>query len=167
MPRTDARDAAREILQIIPLVMRTVAAELRSAGQMPAPAHFGLLSMLGEQPRTLTELALLQGVSLPTMSNSISTLEQRGWVTRSSPARDRRVVLIEITAVGMATVERVGKAAEAHLGDRLAGLDGPSKRRLLAGLGVLRQVFDAPPGTRQADRGKRRRTTARSAPSNS
>ena len=166
MPRADAREAAREILQIIPLVMRTVAAELRSAGEMPAPDHFGLLSMLGEQPRTLTELALLQGVSLPTMSNSISTLEQRGWVKRSSPARDRRVVLIEATPLGMATVERVGKAAEAHLGDRLAGLDGASRRRLQAGLGVLRQVFDAPPAARAADRTIRRRTTARSQPSN-
>ena len=66
--------------------MRTVAAELRAAGELPAPAHFGLLTMLGNQPRTLTELALLQGVSLPTMSNSISTLVQRGWVKRSSPA---------------------------------------------------------------------------------
>jgi hypothetical protein len=80
--------------------MRTVAAELRAAGEMPAPAHFGLLTMLGNQPRTLTELALLQGVSLPTMSNSISTMVQRGWVKRSSPARDRRVVLIEVTPLG-------------------------------------------------------------------
>src|SRR5215218_6724853 len=107
MARTPPRDAAREILKIIPLVMRTVAAELRAAGEMPAPAHFALLTILGNQPRTLTELALLQGVSLPTMSNSISTLVQRGWVKRSSPARDRRVVLIEVTPVGTATVERV------------------------------------------------------------
>mgnify|MGYP003705125993 CR=1 FL=1 len=61
-----------EMLRIVPLVMRTVAAELRAAGEMPAPAHFGLLTVLGPHPRTLTELALLQGVSLPTMSNSIA-----------------------------------------------------------------------------------------------
>src|SRR3954470_4197676 len=105
MPRPQSRDTAREILKIIPLVMRTVAAELRAAGEMPAPAHFGLLTVLGDQPRTLTELALLQGVRLPTMSNSISTLVQRGWVKRRSPARDRRVVLIEVTPLGRSTVE--------------------------------------------------------------
>lgn len=168
MPRSAARDAAREILEIVPLVMRTVAAELRSAGEMPAPAHFGLLTVLGDQPRTLTELALLQGVSLPPMSNSISTLEQRGWVKRSSPAKDRRVVLIEITPVGKATVERVGRAAESHLGDRLAALDGPSRRKLQGGLAVLRQVFDAPPPSPlQAARATRRRTPARPVASNS
>src|SRR5213083_2698957 len=100
MTRDQARESARDVLEVIPLVMRTVAAELRAAGEMPAPAHFGLLTVLGDQPRTLTELALLQGVSLPTMSNSISTLVQRGWVKRSSPARDRRVVLIEATPLG-------------------------------------------------------------------
>ena len=65
MTRSQARDSAREILKIVPLVMRTVAAELRAAGELPAPAHFHLLTMLSHQPRTLTELAALQGVSLP------------------------------------------------------------------------------------------------------
>ena len=142
--------------------MRTVAAQLRAAGEMPAPAHFGLLTILGVQPRTLTELARLQGVSLPTMSNSISTMVQHGWVVRSSPATDRRVVLIEATPLGRATVERVGKAAEAHLADMLAALEPASSRRLRAGLAVLRQVFTDALPTRpaRAARAARVRTTA-------
>ena len=135
------RDVAREILKIIPLVMRTVAAELRAAGELPAPAHFGLLSMLSAQPRTLSELATLQGVSLPTMSNSISAMVQRGWVRRTFPPRDRRVVIIEVTPTGKAALERVGRAAEAHLAVMLGPLDASSRRRLQAGLGVLRRIF--------------------------
>ncbi len=88
MTRVQARETARDILQIVPLVMRTVAAELRAAGELPAPAHFGLLSILSEQPRMLTELASIQGVSLPTMSNSISAMVDRGWVRRTA-AGDR------------------------------------------------------------------------------
>jgi DNA-binding MarR family transcriptional regulator len=162
MPSPATRDTAREILRIIPLVMRTVAAELRAAGEMPAPAHFALLTILGNQPRTLTELALLQGVSLPTMSNSVSTLVQRGWVKRTSPARDRRVVLIEVTPVGKATVERVGKAAEAHLSDMLATLTPAARRRLKAGLSVMRDVFSEAPATKpeRAARARSARTPA-------
>src|SRR5216684_9115250 len=115
MTRIQARESARDILKIVPLVMRTVAAELRAAGELPAPAHFGLLTMLSAQPRTLTELAALQGVSLPTMSNSISAMVQRGWVKRTAPARDRRVVIIEVTSTGRAAVDRVGRCAEMHL----------------------------------------------------
>jgi DNA-binding MarR family transcriptional regulator len=151
MTRTEARGSAREILKIVPLVMRTVAAELRAAGELPAPAHFGLLTMLVEHPRTLSELAALQGVSLPTMSNSISAMVDRGWVRRTAPTTDRRVVIIEVTATGRGTVERVGRAAEAHLSLLLAPLDTEARRRLKAGLGVLRKVFAQGPGpTRRA-----------------
>src|SRR5260370_666366 len=86
MTRAQARESARDILEIIPLVMRTVAAELRAAGEMPAPAHFGLLAILCTQPRKLTDLASTQGVSLPSMSNSISAMAERGWVRRAAYA---------------------------------------------------------------------------------
>ena len=142
MKRDQARETARDILQIIPLVMRAVAAQLRSAGELPAPAHFGLLSMLSERSRTLTELASIQGVSLPTMSNSISAMVERGWVRRGQPdGGDRRLVMVEVTASGKAALERVARSAESHLAEVLAPLDVPSRRRLHSGLGVLRKVF--------------------------
>jgi DNA-binding MarR family transcriptional regulator len=148
MTRGQARDTAREILKIVPLVMRTVAAELRAAGELPAPAHFGLLSVLSVQPRTLTELAALQGVSLPTMSNSITAMVDRGWVRRLSRSGDRRVLTVEVTPAGRAAVERVGRAAEAHLADLLAPLDAASRQRLQAGLSVLSRVFGESSGRR-------------------
>jgi DNA-binding MarR family transcriptional regulator len=171
MNHDQALDTAREILHIMPFVMRTVVAGLRSAGELPAPAHFPLLVILKEQPRTLTELAELRGVSLPTMSNSVTALVQRGWVRRITPeaaARggslagewqkyrrngagtvhdggDRRVVLVEVTVAGRAVLERVERAAEKHLAEVLAPLDPASRRRLEAGFGVLRKLFEAPP----------------------
>jgi DNA-binding MarR family transcriptional regulator len=141
MTRDQARETARDILEIIPLVMRTVAAELRAAGELPAPAHFGLLSILSVRPRMLTDLASAQGVSLPTMSSSISAMVERGWVKRTAPDDDRRVVMIEVTATGRAALERVSRAAEAHLSEVLAPLDVSARRRLVGGLVVLRKVF--------------------------
>ena len=145
MTRGQARDTARKLLEVMPLVMRTVAAELRAAGELPAPAHFPLLHMLSERPRTLSELAAFRGVSLPSMSSSVTTLVGRGWVRRSAPQADRRVVMLEVTAGGRAALDRVARSAERRLADALASLDGPSGRRLQAGLGVMRQVFATPP----------------------
>jgi DNA-binding MarR family transcriptional regulator len=155
MNRRQARRTARELLHIMPLVMRTVAAELRSAGELPAPAHFPLLMMLNEQPRSLSELAALRGVSLPTMSNSVAALVQRGWVRRAATARDRRVVVVEVTSDGRAALERVGRSAEGHLADALGPLDPTSRRRLEAGLMELKKIFARPPGT---SNGRRRRS---------
>ena len=149
MTQTHARAAARDILRVIPLVMRTVAAELRAAGELPAPAHFGLLSFLAAQPSplTLTELANRQGVSLPTMSNSVTALAARGWVRRSVGSDDRRQARIEVTAKGRAAVGRVGRSAEAHLAELLAPLDADARARLQAGLAVLLDVFTHTPRT--------------------
>jgi len=157
MTRDQARESARDILEIIPLVMRTVAAELRAAGEMPAPAHFGLLSILSTRPRMLTELASLQGVSLPSMSTSITSMVDRGWVRRTSPEDDRRVVMIEVTPPGRAALERVGRCAEVHLAEVLTPLDLPSRRRLQGGLGVLRKVFAASAGSASAGRRRNRK----------
>lgn len=141
MSSPSPRDTARDILRIVPLVMRTVAAELRASGELPAPAHFGLLMTIAVQPRTLSELAGLQGVSRPTISNSIARLVERGWIRRMSPPEDRRLVFVEITPRGRAAVNRVSRAAEAHLVDRLASLDPAARSRLRNGLAVLRDVF--------------------------
>ncbi len=156
MTRDQARDAARDILQIIPLVMRAVAAELRAGGELPAPAHFGLLSILSQRPRSLTELATLQGVSLPTMSSSISAMVERGWVRRAAPDADKRVVMVDVTPTGKAALERVARAAEGHLAEVLAPLDAPSRRRLHGGLAVLRKVF-TPTSSATPPNGERKR----------
>src|SRR5437773_825497 len=155
MTRIQARESARDILQIIPLVMRTVAAELRAAGELPAPAHFGLLSILNDRPRMLTDLASIQGVSLPTMSNSISMMVEHGWVRRAAPETDRRVVMIEVTPTGRAALERVARCAEAHLAEVLAPLDLSTRRRLQNGLGVLQKVFGTKGSAPNGRRGKR------------
>jgi DNA-binding MarR family transcriptional regulator len=165
MTRVQARESARELLEIVPLVMRTVAAELRAAGELPAPAHFGLLSILSDRPRMLTELASIQGVSLPTMSNSITAMVDRGWVKRGTPDEgDRRVIMIEVTATGKAALERVARAAEAHLAEALVALDAPSRRRLHGGLGVLRKIFAGKPPNGNGLSRKGHRTSARRRP---
>jgi DNA-binding MarR family transcriptional regulator len=145
MTKSQARDAARTLLEVMPLVMRTVAAELRAAGELPAPAHFPLLHMLSEQPRTLSELAAFRGVSLPSMSSSVTTLVEKGWIRRVTPEGDRRVVMLEVTPGGRAALDRVARAAEQHIADVLSPLDEPARRRLQSGLDVMRQAFAAPP----------------------
>ena len=153
MTRDQARESARDILEIIPLVMRTVAAELRAAGEMPAPAHFGLLSILSTRARSLTELAALQGVSLGDLNGRQPRLAF--WI--SSPDDDRRVVIIEVTPTGRAALERVGRCAEVHLAEVLTPLDPPSRRRLQGGLGVLRKVFATSAGSASAGRRRNRK----------
>lgn len=137
----DASPVARQILEVVPLVMRTVAFELRRSEHVLAVPHFRLLWMLSRRPFTLSELADHQSVSLPTISNSISILEERGWVKRTRLDDDRRKVLIELSAAGRAVLDEVQQHAEMHVNELLSTLDEADTNSLLAGLSVLRTVF--------------------------
>jgi DNA-binding MarR family transcriptional regulator len=63
-----------------------------------------VLSILGEGPRRVTELAALEGVAQPTMTLLVRRLEDSGWVTRDGLAQDGRVVMITITTAGSAAL---------------------------------------------------------------
>jgi DNA-binding MarR family transcriptional regulator len=92
---TDDRLLARQLLSILPLVMRSMASDMRRQGCALPPTHFALPAMLARRPRTMGELAERMGVSAPTMSNLIATLAERGWVSRREDPDDRRVTLID------------------------------------------------------------------------
>ncbi len=139
---TDIQAASREIVNLIPLVMRMLGSELRNAGPLPATAHFRILFMLGNGPHNLSSLAQKNNVSLPTMSNSISILVERGWVQRTRSQHDRRSLVLEITPAGQAVTEAIRLHAETRVADMLDPLSADDVKKLLEGMAVLRIAFD-------------------------
>ncbi len=147
----DTRAAAQQVMDIVPLVMRIVAAELRRTEYMLAPSHFRLLLMLDCCSCSVSQLAERQVVSLPTMSNSVTTLVERGWVTRVPAAHDRRTVLVELTPAGRAVLAGAQRQVEARVAEELASLSAADRETLVAGLAILRAVF-APALRQETDR---------------
>jgi DNA-binding MarR family transcriptional regulator len=147
-PETTRGQVAHQILQTFPLVMRIVAAEVRRAEHTANPAHLGLLVMLGHCPRSLGELAEKQGVSLPTMSKTVSTLVERGWVTRVQSRSDRRVMIVELTPLGAQVLTEVQACTERRVADLLVGLTPVELDRLATGVEVLKSVLPSHEGKR-------------------
>lgn len=139
----DNRTLARQFLEIIPLVMRVVAADLRRSELTIDPAYFRLLDMLSKRAWSLSELAEKQAVSLPTMSKTISTLEERGWVERLRSSEDRRVVLVELTPAGRVALNAVHAQMLTRVAGVLEPLSAAQRQELASGLDSLRQVFSA------------------------
>ena len=138
----DTQNAAKQILEIIPLVMKTLASELRRAGDLPNPTHFSIMVVLAHQSFNLSDLAEHQGVSLPTMSSTISTLEDHGWVKRIRASHDRRIVMVELTPEGRQELKKIQHKAEARLAPRVNSLSEADCAALVSGLIVLKKMFD-------------------------
>lgn len=133
--------AAREMLDVIPLIMRTLRPDLHNPAGLPNPGHFHLLHALLDGPHNLSELAERHNVTLPTMSNTISTLSDHGYVQRVQAEDDRRRVVIRLTPAGREILWRIRALTEAHLADILRPLSDEDKKQLIAGLAVLRRAF--------------------------
>ncbi len=138
---TGRESAARCVVEVIPRVMRTLALEFRSTGYLPTPVHCVLLVSLAEGPHNLTELAEKLAVSLPTMSNSINTLVERGWVSRSRAAEDRRMVVVELTPDGQAILDKTTYSVAGRVGELLGSLSPDECELLLSGLEILDGCF--------------------------
>ncbi len=141
-----ARKVANEVLQVIPLVTRRVAADLRKSEPSMKLAHIGLLTMVAQSPRSLSELSDLHAASMPTMSKTITTIENLGWVVRSRSNSDRRIVMIEATPAGRAALREVHARAITPIAEALDSLTVTQRQKLSAGLKILRDtIADAPP----------------------
>jgi DNA-binding MarR family transcriptional regulator len=138
---SSARAIARQILQIMPAITRTVASELRRGNQYVTPSHLGVLATLVQRPFSLSELSEILAVSLPTMSNSITTFVERGWVKRTQASHDRRFITIELTEAGRKTLEDIRHRAELRLAMQLAPLSTERREELWAALTILQEIY--------------------------
>jgi len=142
----EVKAAARTILKVMPRVMRTIGSAHQWSGLAASPVHFRLLGILAHHPCNLSELAVQQAVSLPTMSNSISVLVERGWVNRVPSQDDRRQVLLELTPDGRAMLSKMKSEAEARIVELLDDLSPKDLKDLSAGLAILERALAAHAG---------------------
>ena len=140
MPKTDA--TARDLLKVTMLLMRRVGARMRQVEKGIEPPQIGILMRLSEKPLSLSELAAHQVVRLPTMSKSVGVLVERGWVSRTIPAENRRQTILALTAEGRRMLEKMGRHAERRVSELLSALTAAERQRIRAGLEILIRELD-------------------------
>ena len=140
---TKPEDTARALLDVVMLVMRTVAADMRKSPRPLAPAQMGTLMRIAVGPCTMSELARSQAVSLPTMSKSIDMLVRRGWVERWIDKQDRRQTMARLTASGKRMLTHIKQRTERQVTGTLSPLTAVERTQLQSALNVLRRVLVA------------------------
>lgn len=82
-------------------------------------AYVQLVRIAALGPIRLSDLAADLGVELSTVSRQIAALEAKGYVLRSIDPDDRRAALIELSAAGRATMQKMRSAWQATIGELL------------------------------------------------
>jgi len=93
--------------------------------------------------RRLTDLAVIEGVTQPSMSVLVTGLEQAGLAERRPDPADRRVVLVTLTAAGADYIRarrRAGAGAFADLIDKLPQDEAAALAAAVPALNRLREM---------------------------
>jgi DNA-binding MarR family transcriptional regulator len=139
-----ALSAARKFWEVFPAVMRTIFAEARRGKDNLTPQHFRILHVLSARDCSVSQLAQHQDVSLPTMSETVQTLVERGWLERANSEADRRVMHIGLTRKGQQVLASEHRRLMGLMADRLSRLSAAQVAQVEQGLTLLLDVFDVP-----------------------
>jgi DNA-binding MarR family transcriptional regulator len=114
--------------------------------ELPQPVGMRVLSILDESgPLGITQLALIDQCSQPTMSGTVNGLVERGWVTKQPDAEDARSSLVALTDAGRRTLSSARDANGAAIADRLRAA-GTSPDDVATAITVLRSVLESSKG---------------------
>lgn len=95
-------------------------------------------------PVRLGDLAAHEGVSAPTQSRLVASLESQGLLRRAPDTEDRRATLLDITTEGRRQLQRLRTERSAFLVERIGILSGAQRAALVAALDALDALAAAP-----------------------
>ncbi len=137
------QDTARQVLEIVPAVMRTIRAEFRSQRPMDlSVAQFNTLAYIKKNDgASLSSLAAHIGLTLPSMSKLIDGLVERGLVTRNSDLEDRRKICLCLTDTGKNELEAAYEHTQAFLVKKISGLPKEEAEIVSRSMQILKSLF--------------------------
>ena len=142
-PAPDIQDLAEKLRPVILRLGRQVRREAQRAGLSALDAML-LATIRRCAGIGVSELAELERMTRPAMSEHIRRLEDIGWIRRADPAADadkRRVGLIT-TEAGDRALETIRQRHNDWLISSLAGLPAAEQQALIAALGPLAKLAE-------------------------
>ena len=138
---TDA--VARELLDVIPVIMRTIRSEMRShrSNELTVPL-FRSLMFLEQQPGvSLQELAGHLGLTSPSVCKIVDGLEAHSMVKRQHSKTDRRKITLALTPEGQNVLEEARSNTQARLADRLSSLSAEQCETVFQAMKIIQPLF--------------------------
>jgi DNA-binding MarR family transcriptional regulator len=134
---------AREVLDVIPLMMRVIRTEMRGqrSADLTVP-QFRVLLFISRNPgSSLLAAAEYLGLTSPTVSTMVDGLVHDHLVTREDSLRDRREVLLTLTVQGESILEKARNGTQARLAKILSPLSPLERDIVFQALKCLQPVF--------------------------
>lgn len=136
-------DCADAVLSVMPVVMDAMRSAMRlQVGEQLSVPQFRCLNFIALQPGcSVSAVAALLGVTLPTASAMVDRLVKAGAVALATATADRRRSELQLTASGRAQLQQIRRGARGEFARMLAGCNSDELQALQTGLSVLQRSF--------------------------
>lgn len=124
------------------IAVARLARQLRqsSPGGLTLSQWSALVSVEDHEPLRIGDVAEYEGVSAPTATRLVASLEDAGLLSRNSDPSDRRTVYIALTDLGREKLEWARGVRTASLAQQLAEMPEAELRRLIDLLPLLESL---------------------------
>jgi MarR family transcriptional regulator for hemolysin len=138
-----AAECARELLDVVPAVMRPLRQQMRShrAAGLSVPQFRALCFVERYDGASLSAVADHLDLSLPTVSRMVNGLVERGYMQRRSSEDDRRHVSLSLRARGQSVMREARTATQTFLMQKLRHLTAGQRQAMVTAMDALREVF--------------------------
>ena len=121
------------------IAVARLARQLRqeSPGGLSLSQWSAIVTVEENEPLRIGDLAEREGVSAPTATRVVASLEEAGLLSRTTNPADRRTAYVALTPVGREKLEWARNVRTASLAQRLAALPESEVQRLLELLPIL------------------------------
>jgi DNA-binding MarR family transcriptional regulator len=134
---------ARELLDVVPVIMRTIRTEMRRhrANDVTVPLFRSLMFIEGHPGVSLLNLAGHLGLTSPSACKIVDGLVEHSMVQRQHSETDRRRITLELTHEGKKVLDEARINTQARLSDLLAPLSAEQCETVYAALQILQPLF--------------------------
>jgi DNA-binding MarR family transcriptional regulator len=134
---------AREILDVVPVVMRKIRIEMRTqrSADIAVPQFRALLFINRNPGSSLQSVAHHLGLTPPTVSKMVDGLVLDGLVRREPSPKDRRQVTLTLTLQGEEVLEKAHTGTQARLAEVLSHLTPQEGETVFQAMKLLHPLF--------------------------
>jgi DNA-binding MarR family transcriptional regulator len=134
---------ARELLEVAPVIMRTIRSEMRShrSNDLTVPLFRTLMFLGGHPGVSLLDLAGHLGLTSPSVCKIVDGLVAQTLVMRHHSNIDRRKITLALTPEGQKVLDESRTNTQARLADLLAPLSAGQCETVFLALGILQPLF--------------------------
>jgi DNA-binding MarR family transcriptional regulator len=134
---------ACELLDVVPVIMRTIRAEMRShrSNELTVPLFRALMFLERHPGVSLQDLAGHLGLTSPTVCKIVDGLVSNRLVSRQPSSNDRRKITLTLTSDGREILEKARNSTQARLVELLASLSAEQYETVYQALKLLHPLF--------------------------